>query len=65
MLKLPEIVHTSPNLKCLVLSIFPFDDEDKLYWLSYIFEAFPLLQKLQLNVRRFLFLFLFCFMKKT
>lgn len=49
-LKLPEIIHTSPNLKCLVLSIFPFDDEDKLYWLSYIFEAFPLLQKLQLNL---------------
>ncbi|GFZ09133.1 hypothetical protein Acr_20g0009410 [Actinidia rufa] len=50
MLKLPETVPTFTNIKQLVLTIFPFDDEDKLCWISYVLKAFPLLQKLQLNL---------------
>ncbi|XP_059637040.1 F-box/LRR-repeat protein At3g26922-like [Cornus florida] len=50
-LPLPEDVPTTfTNIKQLVLSVYPFDDEDKLCWISYILKAFPLLQKLQLNL---------------
>ncbi|KAA8528152.1 hypothetical protein F0562_035597 [Nyssa sinensis] len=49
-LKLPEDVPTFTNIKQLVLTVYPFDDEDKLYWISYILKAFPLLHKLQLNL---------------
>ncbi|KAM7463218.1 hypothetical protein LguiA_031339 [Lonicera macranthoides] len=58
-LELPEEVPKFTNIKQLVLTVFPFDDEDELYWISYILKAFPLLHKLQLN--------LFCpsFIKKS
>ncbi|KAI8009827.1 F-box/LRR-repeat protein [Camellia lanceoleosa] len=49
-LNLPEIGPTFTNIKQFVLTVFPFDDEDKLCWISYVLKAFPLLQKLQLNL---------------
>lgn len=49
-LKLQENGRIFTNVKQLALTIYPFDDEDKLCWISYILKAFPLLQKLQLNV---------------
>ncbi|KAI8569282.1 hypothetical protein RHMOL_Rhmol02G0266800 [Rhododendron molle] len=50
-LKLPETVPTTfTNIRELVLTIFPFDDEDKLCWSNYILKNFPLLYKLQLNL---------------
>lgn len=51
-LELPEEVPKFTNIKQLVLTVFPFDDEDELYWISYILKAFPLLHKLQLNVSK-------------
>ncbi|KAF8392744.1 hypothetical protein HHK36_023093 [Tetracentron sinense] len=50
MLKLPENIPTTTNLKKLVLTVYPFQDEDNLQWISFILKAFPLLQKLQLNL---------------
>ncbi|XP_044498069.1 uncharacterized protein LOC123220114 isoform X2 [Mangifera indica] len=49
-LKLPnnELVFT--NVKLLILTIYPFQDEDRLIWIAYILRAFPLLQKLELNL---------------
>ncbi|KAL7252316.1 hypothetical protein ACSBR1_014040 [Camellia fascicularis] len=49
-LNLPETGPTFTNIKQFVLTVFPFDDEDKLCWISYVLKAFPLLQKLQLNL---------------
>ncbi|XP_057958920.1 F-box/FBD/LRR-repeat protein At1g13570-like [Malania oleifera] len=49
-LKLPENVVAITNVRRLMLTVFPFDDEDELCWISYILKAFPLLQKLQLNL---------------
>lgn len=49
-LNLPEEVPIYTNIKQLVLSVFPFEDEDELCWITYVLRAFPLLQKLQLNV---------------
>lgn len=37
-------------MKELILAIYPFDDEDNLSWIAYILRAFPLLQRLQLNL---------------
>ncbi|XP_058203495.1 F-box/LRR-repeat protein 25-like isoform X2 [Rhododendron vialii] len=49
--KLPETVPTTfTNIRELVLTIFPFDDEDKLCWSNYILKNFPVLYKLQLNM---------------
>lgn len=50
MLELPETVPTFTNIRELALTIFPFDDEDKLCWSNYVLKNFPLLHKLQLNL---------------
>ncbi|KAK2969680.1 hypothetical protein RJ640_025857, partial [Escallonia rubra] len=49
-LNLPENVPAFASIKQLVLTVFPFNDDDKLHWISYILKAFPFLQKLQLNL---------------
>ncbi|KAK3008815.1 hypothetical protein RJ639_013661, partial [Escallonia herrerae] len=49
-LNLPENVPAFASIKQLVLTVFPFNDDDKLRWISYILKAFPFLQKLQLNL---------------
>ncbi|KAK9288063.1 hypothetical protein L1049_016509 [Liquidambar formosana] len=49
-LKLPENGPTFANIKQLMVTVYPFHDEDQLCWISYILKAFPLLQKLQLNL---------------
>lgn len=49
-IKFPEDVIAFTNIKQLVLTIFPFDDDDRLLWISYVLKAFPLLTKLQLNL---------------
>lgn len=54
-LQLPEKVPAFGNIKQLVLSVCPFQDEDKLCWISYILKAFPLLNKLQLNVSNYIY----------
>ncbi|KAL5785751.1 hypothetical protein ACOSQ2_008143 [Xanthoceras sorbifolium] len=49
-LELPDSGPAFTNVKELVLSIYPFHDEDRLNWIAYILKAFPSLQKLQLNL---------------
>ncbi|XP_052206470.1 F-box/FBD/LRR-repeat protein At1g13570-like [Diospyros lotus] len=49
-IKLPEDAPKFINVKQLVLTIFPFNDDDDLLWISYLLKAFPLLHKLQLNL---------------
>lgn len=49
-LQLPENGPTFTNIKQFELTVFPFDDDDDLSWIGYILKAFPLLQKLELNV---------------
>ncbi|KAK2645512.1 hypothetical protein Ddye_020707 [Dipteronia dyeriana] len=49
-LKLPDIGPAFTNVKELILSIYPFHDEDRLSWIAYILRTFPWLQKLQLNL---------------
>lgn len=48
--QLPEGVPTFINIRYLVLTVFPFLDEDKLGWITYILKSAPLLKNLQLNV---------------
>lgn len=47
--QLPEGVPTFINIRYLVLTVFPFLDEDKLGWITYILKSAPLLKNLQLN----------------
>ncbi|KAL1807498.1 hypothetical protein ACET3Z_024488 [Daucus carota] len=47
--QLPEGVPTFINIKHLVLTVFPFLDEDKLGWITFILKAAPFLKNLQLN----------------
>lgn len=49
-LKLPENGPIFSNIKQFELTVFPFDDNDNFSWIGYILKAFPLLQKLELNV---------------
>lgn len=49
-IKLPKNITAFTNIKKLVITVFPFDDEDRLLWMSYVLKAFPLLSKLQLNL---------------
>ncbi|KDO57424.1 hypothetical protein CISIN_1g047944mg [Citrus sinensis] len=49
-LELPDNGPVFTNVKELILAIYPFDDEDNLSWIAYILRAFPLLQRLQLNL---------------
>lgn len=49
-LELPDNGPVFTNVKELILAIYPFDDEDNLSWIAYIVRAFPLLQRLQLNL---------------
>ncbi|OVA16634.1 FBD domain [Macleaya cordata] len=47
---LPEDAPTFTNVKQLILTIVPLKDDDDFAWMTYLLKAFPLLQKLQLNL---------------
>ncbi|KAK3189080.1 hypothetical protein Dsin_028641 [Dipteronia sinensis] len=49
-LKLPDNGPAFIDVKELILSIYPFHDEDRLSWIAYILRTFPWLHKLQLNL---------------
>lgn len=49
-LELPQIGPKFNNIKQLEITVFPFDDDDNFGWIGYVMKAFPLLQKLELNV---------------